>query len=370
MSVQTLIITSRSIKQARNKGITLFGEQVNKEHSFRIATAEAQPLFVRKKVHHQGGRGFRYQRRYNQKPYRLTLIEKHLEAEALSEYIQSIDNDKPWLFFVHGNNQTFKKNLMKSRVIQEKYDVNMVIFSWPSRSFDSNIEWYVLRAILYAVIQKSGSSLMSIKGGLEQQIRQYRNASIFAGQSVDAFIDSFDFLRDNLFSKIKNQRPHTNVNLLVHSLGHKILKLATESQRMEGFQFDNVLLHHADTIAQDYQTWLKQIKIVAAENIHIAINQRDATLFLSDMQVNLLPVDGVITLKVAKQLGSYINYFRKEDFREGIHRTRLGNHLDDGSSPFNIMDVTGHDNVGCSHESAWEEDASDSLVAEYKKIIG
>lgn len=370
MSVQTLIISSRNVKQPRNKGVTLFGEQVNKADSFRIATAEAQPLFVRKKVHHQGGRGFRYQRKYNQKPYRLALVEKQQEAEALDQLLQHCDNGKPWVFFVHGNNQTFKKNLMKSRLIQDKYDVNMVIFSWPSRSFDSNIEWHILRAILYAVIQKSGSSLMSIKTGLEQQIRQYRNASIFAGQSVGAFLDSFEFLRDKLFNKIKSLDPAIRVNMLVHSLGHKILRLAVESQKLDGFIFDNILLHHADTAVQDYQTWLKQIKIASSDNIHIAVNQRDATLFLSDMQQHVLPVDGTVTLKVAKQLGSYINYFRKEDYRDGVHRTRLGNHLDDNSSPFNILDVTGREEVGCTHESAWEENAADALIAEYKQILG
>lgn len=368
MTVQTLIVSNRNVKRPRNKGITLFGDQVNKVDDFRVASAEAMPLYVRKKVRHQGGRGFRFQRRYNQKPYSLTLLEKG--QETLGQFLGDNHNGKPWLFFVHGNNQTFKKNLMKSRVIQEKYDVNMVIFSWPSRSFDSNIEWYILKAILFAVLQKSGASIMSIKAGLEQQIRQYRNASTLAGQSVGAFIDCFDFLRDNLFTPLKTQHPDVPVNMLVHSLGHKILRLAVESQKLGGFHFDNVLLHHADTPALGYQDWLSKLQVAQQENINIAVNQADATLFLSDMQQNLLPANGVITLKVAKQLGSYINYFRKQEYLDGIHRTRLGNHLDDGSSPFNIIDVTGRENVGSSHESAWEEDAVDALVAEYKAIIG
>lgn len=368
MSYQTLVISCRNIKNESNKGNTLFGDKPGPENTFRIATAQAMPLWAKKKVKHPGGKGYRYQKGYNKKPYSLTLVDKNQEQSTLEHIVQN-PNGKPWLFFLHGNNQTFKKNMMKSRRIQEKYDVNMVVFSWPSRSYDDKLNMFIFGALLLAVIKKGGS-VLALKKGLERKIKQYREASKMAETSVGSFLSSFQFLRDHLFTPIKNHSPDTNCNMLVHSLGHKILRLAVESQELNGFEFDNMLLHHADTKVEGHRDWLTQLQIAAPANTHIAVNQQDATLFLSDMQQNILPESGKVSLKAAKQLASYFNYFRKQAYLDNIHRTRLGNHLDDGQSPVPIIDVTGREEIGKTHSSAWDEDITDELFAEYKAIIG
>lgn len=369
MSVQTLVITNRCVKRARNKGNSLFGEEFNKDQVFRIASADALPLFVMKKVKHPGGRGFRYRKGVTKKPYSLNLLEKDQEQAYLQNMLSQYDNGKPWLFFIHGNNQTFAKNLIKSRKIQDKYDVNMLIFSWPSRSFDDNMELYFLRALIQAIFKKGWSSLMSVKKGIEKKIQQYKTASTYAGLAVDSFIPAFSFIRDHFLIPAKAQHPDISSHLLVHSLGHKILKLASQRGELTGIQFDKVLLHHADELNLGHREWVKELAISTTDNTNIVINQKDATLFLSDMLQNVAPESGKINLKVAKALARYAKCLYREGYIDDIHRTRIGNHLDDGDSPVVILDVSGREGIGTTHESAWSEDTGDDTINEIRQLL-
>lgn len=349
MPLRTVFVTNRNIERKRSRGNSLFGDGFNKDDTYRIALAfpveierpEKQKVDTPGRVKHILGMG------KVKKTYELCLIDKDQEKSKLKEIVEKTDNTKPWVVYIHGNNQTLDKNLNKSRIIQDQYDVNMVVFSWPSRTYsDKMLPLLVSGALLnlHPVGRGFGGFLM--QKGVKNKIKQYQKAREAAKKTVLPFINSFSFLKDNLFVPLlKSHAPHTC--LLVHSLGHKVIRDAIESgdQKLSGYTFKKVLLHQADELNEEHASWIADMPMANSKDVYITKNRKDSVLFMSGIvNSNLNPSKAF---------------------------TRLGNRKDDqlNSELFNYLDFTGMDGVGFAHGIVWDENISKDVLQIFRPIL-
>ena len=343
MSLQTVFITNRNINSAnsaRTKKKPLFGDQFNLKDPIRMASAQAVDKTTVKRKKRQP-RGFR-KIHTTIKSYELTLVDIGDEASTLQSIVNQPDNGKPWIFFLHGNNQTLDSNLQKSRQIQQQYDANMIIFSWPSFSYNPKLSSFLLPGVPLTFIPSTrlvGKWLL--KKAAQRQIKQYRKAQKAAVRSVDAFIAAFTLLRESLLKPLSERTNPPHTSFLVHSLGNGLLQNVVEKSpdSLSDYTFNSAMLHQADVQQQPLE-WISNIQMVANENTTITRNVPDYVLFLSGLVNN--------------------------DFDISQACTRLGNRKDDDIKPlpFNYIDFTGLDGVNFAHSIAWESIAWEEGVSD------
>lgn len=349
MPLRTVFVTNRNVERKGSKGNSLFGNGFNKEDTYRIAMG--LPVEIRRSEKQKIGTPGRDKNilriKKIKKTYELCLIDKDHEKSQLKEIVKETDNTRPWVVYIHGNNQTLDKNLNRSRLIQDQYDVNMVIFSWPSRTYNDKMVPLLAGGVLlnlHPAGRRFGGLLM--QKGVKSKIKQYQKAREAAKKTVLPFITSFSFLKDNLFVPLqKSHVPHTC--LLVHSLGHKVIRDAIESgdQKLSGYLFNTVLLHQADELSEEHAGWIADMPMVHSKDIYITKNKKDSVLFMSGIvNSNLDPSKAF---------------------------TRLGNRKDDHSNGelFNYLDFTGMEGVGFAHGLVWDENISKEVLQIFKPIL-
>ncbi len=163
------------------------------------------------------------------------------------------DSNKPWVFFVHGFNQSFLKNLNKCKEIED-YGVNVIAFSWPSNPGPQAI-W--------------------------KKLKEYKRAQKNARRSTIALERTMEKLSDYM-GEYSNNSCEINVNMVIHSLGNYLFKCFVESDIFGGETgiFNNLILHEADCDNQDHALWVERINDVG--RIYVTINKRDRVLKMSD----------------------------------------------------------------------------------------
>lgn len=338
MSLQTVFVTNRNINIGKDRKKHLFGNELdpNGKIHFAVAEQDDKPIIKKYKVNNKITRT----RKSIKKTYKLSLVESSDISSYLQGVVDNYHNGKPWVLFLHGNNQTLSKNLVKSRQIQDEYDVNMVIFSWPSRSYDPKLlPTLLLGGLLSANPPTKAIGKWIAKKAIKKKIRQYRIAQKYAEKTAPTFNEAFTILRDGLFLPLKQQHdPHTC--FLVHSLGHHLLRnsLAQTSPVLDGYEFNTCLLHQADEEDKNHPEWIQTMSIVKNENTHITRNKKDIVLLMS----------GVVN----------------NDYDVTKACTRLGNRWDRDSeqgSSLQYIDFTGMDDVGLGHGVAWDDGRSSEV---------
>jgi hypothetical protein len=248
--------------------------------------------------------------------------------EICSEVLEN-DNGKPWVFFLHGNNQTTKKNLYKAARIQDLYDVNMVVFSWPSREYNDRLFRTAISGLL-----KNGMSYLGVAATLgkmaKEKGKQYKSARRFADLSDGHLAKALNLLSTQLFSRLNS---NTHCCFLVHSLGNLLLRNMTETQQVDlnGFKFNTCVMHQADVIAKTSSDWIKNIPVSEQKDIVVTQNNKDSVLFGARV---LCALPGGIS--ASKRMGAGIkNKYRLESVR--------------------YIDFTGEDEVKFKHGVAWKQ---------------
>ena len=129
-----LIITNRNIKKSNfNNGVgdhDAFGDEVNSKGPNEVRLAHAEKV--------DGA----WQVRLVKEPSKITdnnIPSKKVFSETRNRLIST---GKNCVFFVHGFNQSFKKNLEKALAIENEHDVEVVAFSWPSNPGGSKTREY------------------------------------------------------------------------------------------------------------------------------------------------------------------------------------------------------------------------------------
>jgi hypothetical protein len=158
------------------------------------------------------------------------------------------------LFYVHGYNKPFAETLDQGWLLQERYGVEVVLFSWPSNT-----------------------------GGIVTS--EYREARRIAQASFGAL--------DALFEKFGNyllemQTPlneaallkcGVTINLMTHSLGSYLLEhyVLSSAYQQETRMFTNVVLSQADVNNLDHPKWVDHI-ILTGRRVYVTINENDKIL--------------------------------------------------------------------------------------------
>jgi esterase/lipase superfamily enzyme len=142
------------------------------------------------------------------------MISRTDSVQFISEML---DLDGDWVVFVHGDAKTLDQSVKRGIAIQKEHDINVLIFSWPSKD--------------------------PILGG----VRNFKRSRSHVGESLSHFMQMLDFVqvfKDANPSFQNNQK----ISLLFHSLGILYMESMVENDFQLGLQgdlFDNLILNAA-----------------------------------------------------------------------------------------------------------------------------
>jgi esterase/lipase superfamily enzyme len=241
-----LIITNRNIIKSNFKnGIGdegAFGDEVNSKGPNEVRLAYAN--------HTRG----KWQVKLVDEPRQINEdnIPSRNEFDKLKKNL--VKDKKNCVFFIHGFNQSFKKNLKKCLELERQHKVEVVAFSWPSNP-----------------------------GGFVK--KEYRNAKRTAKASVGALDSTLEKLGNYLkapFNKAELEKCNVKFSLLVYSLGDFLFQNYVNDAQYEDETriFDNVILCQADVDNEGHANWVDTIE--AGKRIYITINENDQVLKWSD----------------------------------------------------------------------------------------
>ncbi len=233
-----LVVTNRNVNEGRTDD-TLFGDEFNSLGPAELRLAKAE---------HDG----------NGENWRLELIpetdiapDNMPSRKLFQEFRDSlIANERDCVMFIHGFNQTLRKNLRKCWELEHTYGVDVVAFSWPSNP-----------------------------GGF--LITEYRRAQAAARISVMALDRALEklglYLHDQLIPDCR-----VSFNLLSHSLGNYLFENFVNDPVFTGQTriFDNLVLHQADVNHRDHYGWVNDLRY--SKRVLVTINENDKTLDWSD----------------------------------------------------------------------------------------
>jgi len=156
--------------------------------------------------------------------------------------------DKNIVFYVHGRNHYVEKEWKKIRVMEDTYQVRVVMLHWNA--------W---------------SSLVS-------------RAVAGAEEAAEPLAEAFKEVRAFKESHVEFFEDH-KITLLCHSMGNLVLKNFTEKYlqnnqyNLEVPLFENYLGVSADVPLKDHREWLSRFNL--AKNKTVVMNNRDIVLLLS-----------------------------------------------------------------------------------------
>lgn len=220
--------------------------------------------------------------------WELEPVAEGQERSRLESLLGQLDHKqmKKWVFFLHGNNQTTRKNLEKCREIVQLHDVNVIAFSWPSygKIFSQN-----MFAVLLPIIMKNGGLnykvLMALLGkGIEGKQKAYNKAVSNARSSRIALHNTLAMVSDAFSSSARQVHDNNfKFSLLVHSLGNRVLEYMIKDNSLSELSpmFDNVVLHQADVSANGHEEWVPNVRL--GERKYITHNKYDWVLHVSDV---------------------------------------------------------------------------------------
>ena len=161
---------------------------------------------------------------------------------------QVCNKTSDWLLFVHGDSKTYNQSVKRGFDIQKTHNINVIVFSWPSKLPD----------------------LTGLKNLNNSKLNVLNSMAHF--KELLAFMDSFK--KGNLaFSE------NAKLSMLLHSLGNLYLENLGKEPAMEGkFDkiFDNVIINSAAIDQKMHQAWVE--KITFQERIYITNNKSDFNL--------------------------------------------------------------------------------------------
>ncbi len=241
-----LVITNRSIdKKFLKTGVgddKSFGEKLNPDGPNEIRLANAT-------------------RKNEAWTLSLVMEPKNLTSENLPSRVQfqevlrrCKENNRNCLFYVHGFNKPFNETLEQAWKLQERYNLEVVLFSWPSNT-----------------------------GGFP--IQEYKNVKRVARTSTGAMDSSFEKLAQYVqmpFNRDALLSCNVTLNLMTYSMGNFLFQSYVEGSLYdnETRMFSNVIICQADCDNEGHENWVD--KIQAGKRVYITINENDKILGWSD----------------------------------------------------------------------------------------
>ena len=246
-----IVISNRIINESSNKE-DFFGETLNPQGADKLRIAKA---------YYQG----------ENSPWVIEALPKennfNSDDSLIRNFFLDITNGikeqkyrERWVFYNPGFNQSSRSALDASQKLSEKYDVDVILFSWPSNP--------------------NGRS-NSIRDLLEVY-SEYQEALSVAEASAKALEKAFGILNNCFLNSPFNNLSRTDIKctFLSHSLGNYVFEncIKLSSDNVEEI-FDSIILHQADVHNKNHEEWVDNI--TNSSNIYITINRHDDILELS-----------------------------------------------------------------------------------------
>lgn len=210
--------------------------------------------------------------------------------EEIFKNIQDSELNNSWVFFMHGFNQTIQSSITKAQKLSKSHNVNVVLFSWPSRPIsvpadDNSVFIKILKSALtgnFAVSILKDLALSKVKVFIKNKWENYPPAIKNAEQSHADFMEAITLVKNNLNS---NKKPV----LIVHSMGNYLLQCALEKNAKLPMSFNNIILHQADVNSENHD-WVKQLNdnLLDSAKLYITINAPDYVLAASSVRRKIL----------------------------------------------------------------------------------
>ncbi|MEM9271557.1 MAG: hypothetical protein AAGA80_01155 [Cyanobacteria bacterium P01_F01_bin.143] len=235
-----IVISNRNVNQQSNDE-SLFGEHFNDQGSDKIRIAKAEYTEATDKwalelIPEDNGANLPSQKLFEE------------IATGISQGIYKRD----WIFYIPGYDQSSRKALDNARAISQKYEVEIVLFSWPSNPGGFLLDEYP----------------SAIEAG-----------KISANALRQAFIKLDSYRRNCPLDDIEQRR--ISFNLLNQSLGNVVAesyaRLLVSNEVSE--IFDNIIFHQADIDNKDHAEWIDKIDF--GKRIYVTININDEVLTVS-----------------------------------------------------------------------------------------
>ncbi|MEA5466290.1 alpha/beta hydrolase [Leptothoe sp. PORK10 BA2] len=173
------------------------------------------------------------------------------EAAFLKAQKRMCQNHTDALFFVHGFNTDFNNALESAYRIEQLYNLEVILFTWPSNG-----------------------------GGTIDGLSSYQDDKRDAVLSIGALDRCFEKLAA-YFIKYADQACKRRFNLALHSMGNYLFKRLLESSIYQGetLLFDNIVMLAADVNNEGHADWVDRVRF--RNRLFITINEDDAALAAS-----------------------------------------------------------------------------------------
>ena len=168
--------------------------------------------------------------------------------QNLEEALKDVVKNKDIVVYGEGMGKVFPGNVDRATRLTRTYDVTTLMFDWPTYR-------------------------PNLSGG-----KNYKKARIQSTRVSKAFCDLFKEL-EKIKPEIKSDS--SNLTLLLHSLGNRLIKEAVTNNFIEvkNKLFDNVVLNAACVKMRGHKKWLEKLTI--QNEIYITRNNKDRTLNLA-----------------------------------------------------------------------------------------
>jgi len=239
------------------------------------------------------------------------------------------------LLFVHGYNNDMADVLNRAQALRERYDVEVLPFSWPANGGG------LAGTLSYKSDKRDArASAGALERVLERVHRYFRLITESHRQRLHERArrehpDNAE-ARDRRYAELLDAECPFSVNVMFHSMGNYLLKHMLKSSINEGNNlcFDNVVLCQADTNNLNHALWVDALRF--RKRLFITINENDRALAASRLKTG------------SEQLA------------------RLGHYARDLSSRnAHYINLTGAPDVGDSHAPFGEPAAGNERVAEF-----
>jgi esterase/lipase superfamily enzyme len=169
------------------------------------------------------------------------------EAAFLKAQKRMREQSTNCLFFVHGFNTDFQSALESGYRLQQLYNVEVVVFTWPS----------------------NGGGLSGISSYMDDQ----RDATLSVN-ALDRCLEKLSFYLSKHIDKSCGQK----FSLALHSMGNYLFKRLLQSSIYQGetLLFDNIIMLAADVNNIDHAEWVDRVQY--RNRLFVTVNEDDMAL--------------------------------------------------------------------------------------------
>jgi esterase/lipase superfamily enzyme len=244
-----LVVTNRNINtKAIKNGIgdeKSFGDQLNRKGANEIRFAYATST----------AKGWRIELVPETGTMTAASLPSKTVFETLFDHCQK--NQKHALLYTHGYGKDFKEALDQGLVLEKRYGVEVVLFTWPSDP-----------------------------GGFINKVTEYREIKRIAmasGGAFDRLLELIGTYGQNVrFDRERLVNCRSSLNLMVYSMGAYMLQnyVISSLYGKETGIFQNVVVCQADCDNEKHENWLE--RLAAGQRVYVTINENDKILGWSD----------------------------------------------------------------------------------------